>query len=90
MKVVINTCFGGFSLSKFAVEQLHLKNEYSDIDRDDPELIELVEKYPDRVSGRFAELRVAYFPDAATDWTITEYDGAESVIYVLNGKLHYI
>lgn len=90
MKVVINTCFGGFSLSKFAVEQLHLKNEYSDIDRDDPELIELVEKYPDMASGPCAKLKVAYFPDAATDWTIYDYDGAETLIYVLNGKLHYV
>ena len=28
-------------------------------------------------------------PDNATDWDIEDYDGNETLIYVVDGKIHY-
>lgn len=87
MQIVINTCFGGFSLSKRAVKELGLRSRFDDIDRTDYRLIQLVEQGV--ADGPCAELTVAEIPDECTDYEITEYDGAEGVTYVLNGKLHH-
>ena len=90
MKVIVNACFGGFSLSDFAVNALDLESAYDSISRTDPRLIELFERYgSERLSGTCADLAIVVIPDAATDWMITDYDGSEDVIYVLDGKLHY-
>ena len=35
-------------------------------------------------------LVVKEIPDNATDYMITEYDGAEGIIYVVDGKLEEI
>jgi hypothetical protein len=89
MKFVLNACYGGFGLSDFALETLGIEDEY-DLKRNDPKLVELVETYgSEKVSGCCAELVVEEIPDTATDWTIDEYDGSETLIYVVDGKLHY-
>lgn len=88
MKIVINSCYGGFSLSKQAVKTLGLESPYDEINRNDPRLIKLVEEDAP-VSGRNAKLEVFEIPDEATDWTMNEYDGWEEIIYVLNGKLYW-
>ncbi len=90
MKIVINDCFGGFSLSESARQFLRLKSVYSEIERTDPLLIGLVEADARRASGLCARLRVVEIPDTITDWEITEYDGLESIIYVVDGKIHHI
>jgi len=90
MKIVINSCYGGFGLSDFAVEALGLESRFDFIDRIDHRLIKLIEDYgAEKVGDDYSALTVAIVPDAATDWTIEEYDGLESIIYVLDGKLHY-
>jgi len=89
MKIVVNHCFGGFGLSDEAVERLGLKSRYDDIDRTDSRLVALVEEDAEKASGDFAELGVVEISDEATDWTIDEYDGIETVIYVVDGKLCY-
>ena len=86
MKLVLNCCYGYFSLSDFARKELGL-DWYADPMRDDPALIALVEKYGARCNGRSANLQVITLPDNCTDWTIREYDGLEEIIYVVNGKL---
>lgn len=130
MKVVINNCFGGFSLSEAGMrayfghkgKQVYATGEriftsyfdepmppefvlqsgqhimpsdhpeydrynkwYSahhlsdcDIDRDDPDLIAVVEELGSVANGRFAELKVVEIPDDA-DWEIDEYDGNEHI-----------
>lgn len=90
MKVVINDCFGGFSISESARQFLRLKSAYSEVERTDPLLIGLVEADAKRASGAWADLKVVEIPDTATDWEITEYDGLESVIYVVDGKIHHL
>jgi hypothetical protein len=48
------------------------------LDRDDPLLIQVVETLDDEANGQFAKLEVVEIPDGIA-WTITEYDGYESV-----------
>jgi len=90
MKIVTNACFGGFSVSDFVVEKLGLEDEYDDVSRTDPRLIALIEEFgSEACSGDCAELVIDEIPDSATDWEIDEYDGAESIIYVVDGKIRH-
>jgi len=131
-KIVINACFGGFSLSHKAVmEYAKIKNiklysytssrnkdgsykysEFSppkhkkdhifihyyrkpldtkkpddgdtfyfsnrDIERNDPALVEVVEKLGSDANGSCANLKVVEIPDDVK-WEIDEYDGSEQV-----------
>lgn len=86
MKVVINECYGGFSLSEYAAKELNLSSIYDDIERTNERLIELVEEDSGKASGLFADLSVVDIPDEATDWMIEEYDGYEHVLAVVDGK----
>ena len=42
-----------------------------------------------KASGFCANLRIVEIPDDYTDYYINEYDGAETLIYVKDGKLHW-
>lgn len=100
-KIVINEDFGGFGLSKKAMERLiELGNKevkaymkevskdnkpslsttfdafYPDIERDNPDLIKVVEELGDEANSSFASLKVVEIPDDV-DWEIQEYDGRE-------------
>jgi hypothetical protein len=128
-KIVINNCFGGFSLSDEAFElylqkkgikyykytgrfykisgsdyftvpkekydrlakkwykedgnykRINEKNWYlsnMDIKRDDPVLVEVVEKLKDKANGHCAKLKIVEIP-SEIDWEIEEYDGLEEV-----------
>lgn len=93
MKIVVNNCFGNFELpTEFCT--IYELDEYDDIDRADARLIDFLESYftatgEKSYSGRFSELIVVEIPDIATDWHINEYDGVESIVYVVDGKLHW-
>lgn len=89
MKVVLNKCYGGFSLSTEADKILNLTRRY-DTDRTDERLIALIEKHGSKwVSGTYAHLAIVDIPDRCTDWEINEYDGYEDVTYVVDGKLYH-
>ena len=83
MKIVINKDYGGFGYG--------VADEYEDFirgfegDRTNPELVAFVECHPDECG----DLEVVEIPDTATDWEMDEYDGWESVIYVVDGKIHH-
>lgn len=83
MKIVINRCYGGFSLSKEAYKFMGLEwdnygSSFSD-DRTNPKLIEVVETLGSKVaSGGCAKLSVVEIPDDVS-WYIDEYDGMEHV-----------
>lgn len=83
MKIVLNKDFGGFGLD-VAEQYEDWVNEFES-ERTAPELIEFVENHPDECG----DLEVIEIPDEATDWEIDEYDGAESLIYVVDGKIHW-
>lgn len=87
MEMVLNRCYGSFDISDWAQGVLGLDSKW-EIERTDPRLITLVKKYRDAVNGKCANLRVVEIPDEATDWELMEYDGMETVIYVVDGKLH--
>ncbi|NJO00331.1 MAG: hypothetical protein HC880_00445 [Bacteroidia bacterium] len=115
MKIVINKCYGGFSISLEAARYMAKRgskiaqaevNNYDDkfnnpdkqdscekkygvafygygyedgfngYERNDPLLIEAVEKLGKKSYGRNAELEVVDIPDGV-DWVIQEYDGIE-------------
>ena len=91
MKIVLNGCYGGFSLSEKAMEMLGADSPYDYDDADlrfDSRLIEVVEELGDEASGEYADLYIVDLPDDITDYRIVVNDGIEEVIYVVNGKIH--
>lgn len=81
MKMVLNKDYGGFGYG--------VAEKYNDIinhcERTDAELIEFVETHPDECG----DLKVVEIPEEATDWELDEYDGLESVTYVVGGKIYH-
>lgn len=93
MKIVINRCYGGFSVSQecaermaaagsaAAIEELgqkHYSGFLRDVRRDDPLLVEAVEALGEAADGSMASLTVVEIPDDVK-WQIEEYDGMEWV-----------
>lgn len=133
MKVVVNRCYGGFSLSDKAIEMIMNRkglncfrymqtkynfldgvNEYTKcdetevnnhlfvcymtkdlgekisklpneffwndriIDRNDVDLVAVVEELGEKADGRFAQLKVVEIPDGV-NWEIDDYDGVETI-----------
>lgn len=83
MKVVINTCFGGFSLSELALARYNeLANTnvdyYYSIERNDPCLVQVVEELGKESYGDYSDLKIVDIPDGIS-WYIQEYDGLESI-----------
>ena len=81
MKIVINTCYGGFGLSEEACKLLNCKNggySYSDYaKRGDPKLVEVVEKLGEKANGNCAKLKIE---EVEGRFKIDYYDGLESII----------
>lgn len=94
MKILVNCCYGGFGFSDFGVTKLkenNLINDDSDLDiRTNPEVIKLAEKYGDALFDEYSDVEIEELPDDITDYDIQEYDGYETVIYVLDGKINYL
>lgn len=82
MKVVINTCWGGYGLSEEAYKYMGLDwNGYGSEfrnDRTNPKLVECVEALGEKANGECASLKVVEIPDDVK-WYIEEYDGIESI-----------
>ena len=86
MKIVINADFGGFSLSAMAADRLvalgvprmSYWGDWTDKERANPLLIQVVEELGAAANGSVADLKVIEIPDG-TEWVIEEYDGLEHV-----------
>jgi hypothetical protein len=85
-KIVINKCYGDFSLSEKAMIELGWNSEEEEgysfsekIARNNPCLVEIVGRY--NASGELANLKVVEIPDGVK-WKIEEYDGIEWVAEV--------
>ena len=90
--IVINKCYGGFSISDFAkkllgVESAYINNAVFGYDDDenefrhrtDPRLILLIRAMGvEKISGNLASLKLVDIPDDV-EWEIDEYDGTEWV-----------
>jgi len=89
MTLVLNRNWGGFHLPKGFVKDYNLESVYDfddDTIRTDPFLIDWVRRYGKPACG---DLELVEIPDNATDWELGEYDGWESIIYVVDGKLYH-
>lgn len=82
MKVVINKCYGGFSVSENFLKHYNIPlNQLYSISRYDERLIEYIEVYGCvAASGKFAHLVVEDIPSGSY-YRINEYDGYESIQY---------
>ena len=85
MKVVINTSFGGFSLSEAAIERfceldgLNPADFYPQmVERNDPNLVQVVQELGVDAETLYSELKIVEVPDDVK-WHIHEYDGMEHV-----------
>lgn len=84
MEVVINRCYGGFSLSKKAKERLRecgvvWKNPDTEVERENPILIQVVKELGvEAASGTFCKLKIIEIPDGI-EWLIQDHDGYEYV-----------
>lgn len=86
MKIVINDCYGGYDLPQEALDFFNIDDCY-DIRRDDAKLIEWVENNISECTFNGTLLKIVKIPDEATDYIIEDYDGAEWVTYVIDGKI---
>ena len=92
MKIIINTAWGGFQLSKefydyygipcekgFGASYCALEKWTEDV-RKDPRVIEYIENFGSRAaSGIYSYLEVVEIPKG-TKYYIEEYDSAESIV----------
>jgi DNA primase len=83
--IVINDCYGGFSLSERAILEYKKLAGITDpsfydrdIPRDDPYLIKIVKELGMSANGSCANLKIVEVP-AGVKWIVQEYDGAEWV-----------
>lgn len=90
MLYVINAAFGGFSVPDEVMNALgcdryafHYENDI----RTDETLIEWVFEHRNVVGN---DLALVDIPENATDWEIDEYDGFESIIAVVDGKIVHL
>jgi len=71
---------------KASIEQQRKSNKFyqdyticdSDLERDDPDLISVIELLGESASGQFAKITITEIPEGIA-WEIQEYDGMESV-----------
>ena len=93
MKVVINTCYGGFGLSGEALDRLEKagaacleRDEFGNVFynreaiavRSDPALVAVVEAIGEDAAGKYSRLKVVEIPDGVK-FSIKDYDGIEHV-----------
>lgn len=77
MKVVINRDWGGFGLSDIALDLLGIRYA-GDIQRNDPRLVDVVEKLGKEAHGSRSSLMVVEIPDDMPFY-IHDYDGFETI-----------
>lgn len=81
MDIVVNRSWGQFFVPKEIKDKVGC-SVYGDIDRTDEELVKYVETHD-------SSLKVLSIPDEATDWDIWDYDGMETIIFVVGGKIYF-
>lgn len=89
MKIIINTCYGGFGINSEWCAKNCEKTCNEDC-RKCEKLIHAIEKKEKTVNNEFSKLTIVEIPDEVTDYKIQNYDGDESLLYVLNGKIKYV
>ena len=83
-KIVINTCYGGFSLSVDALSRFRKETNDDEvwafeIPRDHPVLVKIVEEMGEQAGQKgLIKLKIVEIPDDI-EWSVHEYDGSEWV-----------
>lgn len=82
-EIVINCCYGGFSLSNEAAQLLadltgDVPTNDPDVDRNNKNLVAVVKALGAKANGSYAKLRIVEL-ELNCKWRITEYDGWERV-----------
>lgn len=90
MKIIINTCYGGFGVSEEWAKDHNIKDRYnSDILRHNTDLINAIEA-GGKVNAPFSRLKVIEIPADSTYYEVEDYDGYEWIACVINGKIRHI
>lgn len=89
MKVIINSCYGGFSVKQDIANSLGFDSPYDHSLRFNSDLIAMIENGIN-CNGNCAKLEVVEIPPTATDYEILEYDGMEDIIVVIDGQIRHI
>lgn len=89
MKIVLNKEYGGFSLPE-GFKTLYKITTYEEewaVERTDERLIHYVELNGGET--KWGDLKVVEIPETCTDWELNNYDGFESITYVVGGKIFH-
>jgi len=84
MKIIINTCYGGFCFSRAAIDLyvkrggMFMKQEHDSDLRTDPVMIQIVEQMKGHAADKVSHLVVITIPDDI-EWYVDQYDGIEWV-----------
>lgn len=91
MKIVINTCFGGFGISRECAKHMADAGDEIALDgfntgsfsldiypRDSKTLVKAVEELGKAANSDYSDLKVVEIPDDV-DWIIDDYDGVETI-----------
>lgn len=90
MKIALNKRYGGFNLPEGFCAQYNiteLEDKWS-VERTDERLISYIEA--NGGDTEYGLLKVVEIPDDCSDWELNDYDGFESITYVVDGKLFHI
>lgn len=88
MIMVLNKSWGGFALPREFCREYNF-DRYDEIARDDPRLVEFVKSHGGLYEGDGVRLRLVEIPDTMTDWEKNDYDGIETITYVVDGKIYH-
>jgi hypothetical protein len=88
MIMVLNKSWGGFALPREFCGEYNF-DRYDEIARDDPRLVEFVQSHGGLYEGDGVRLRLVEIPDTMTDWEKNDYDGIETITYVVDGKIYH-
>ena len=90
MLYVINAAYGGFCVPDEVTNALGCDRYtfyYADDIRTDETLIAWVREHRNDEDN---ELALVNIPENATDWELNEYDGFESIVAVVDGKIVHL
>lgn len=82
MKIAVNRDWGYAEIPEELKCELEERGVYGNSVRTDPELIAWVESHEEETG-----LCVFSVPDETSDWSLFDYDGMETLIYVVEGKI---
>lgn len=85
MEYVINDAYGGFYIPDEIWDNVWRNQHPGEDVRRNPILINWVKEHYGKT-----ELAITVIPEYATDWELTEYDGLEEIIAVIDGRIVHL